>query len=93
MNLPVLEFINKFDLPPAVILLLLIIPILPNLWCIWDAYRRNFPSLVEKIAWVMVGIFFPVIGGLTYIFIGRKRSSPYPVAQVENNGKTQISNR
>ena len=81
MTLPLTEFINKFDLPPAVILLLLSIPILPNLWCIWHAYRRNFPSLVEKIAWVMVGIFFPVIGGLVYIFVGRKRSSPYPVPE------------
>ena len=75
MTLPVTEFINKVDLPPALILILIIIPILPNLWAIWHAYRSVFPSTVEKMAWVMVGIFFPVFGGLVYLFYGRKRSS------------------
>ena len=75
MTLPVTEFINKVDLPPAIILILIIIPILPNLWAIWHAYRSVFPSTVEKMAWVMVGIFFPVFGGLVYLFYGRKRSS------------------
>lgn len=75
MNLPVLEFIDKIDLPPAVILVLLTVPILPNLWCIWHAYRSRFPTTVEKMAWVMVGIFFPVLGGLVYLLFGYKRSN------------------
>ena len=74
MNLPVFEFISKFDLPPALILVILLIPILPNLWCIWNAYRSEFPNPVEKMAWIMVGIFFPVIGGLLYIFAGARRA-------------------
>jgi len=81
-NFPIFVFINKFDLPPALVLLLMFIPILPNLWGILHAYRRFFPNMmVEKIAWIMVCVFFPVIGGVLYIFIGRKRSSIHPIEE------------
>lgn len=75
---------SKFlDLPPEKLLLYLIllaIPIIPNLWCIWNAFQREFPTVNEKMAWIGVGVFVPVLGGLAYLFIGRRRSRPmtYP---------------
>lgn len=81
MNFPIFEFINRFDLPPAVVLILLFIPILPNLWSIWHAYHHHFPNLAEKAAWIMMGVFLPVIGGLVYVIVGRKRSSTIPIEE------------
>lgn len=60
----------------AVTLVLLAIPILPNLWSIWHAFHRDFPTVQEKMAWVMACTFVPVLGGIAYILIGRRRSRP-----------------
>ncbi len=76
IKLSIFEFIDKIDLPPLVIFVVLFIPILPNLWSIIHAYRSKFDNSVEKMAWIIVNIFFPIIGGLIYIFWGTKRSYP-----------------
>jgi hypothetical protein len=55
------------------LLVLLVIPILPNLWSIYHAFYRDFPSSAEKMAWLGVCIFIPVLGGLGYLFWGGKR--------------------
>jgi hypothetical protein len=54
-------------------LILAFIPILPNLWCIYHAFQREFPTPAEKMAWIGVGIFIPVLGGLIYLIWGRRR--------------------
>ena len=56
---------------------LLAIPILPNLWSIWHAFHREFPSIQEKQIWIMVATMLPLIGGLAYIFFGFRRSRRY----------------
>ena len=56
--------------------LLLSIPILPNLWCIWHAFTHEFPKESEKRLWVLAGIFLPVIGGLAYLLIGWRKALP-----------------
>lgn len=55
-------------------LILLVIPILPNLWCIWHAHSSEFASPVERLLWIGAGVFIPVIGGLLYLAIGRCRT-------------------
>ncbi len=54
-------------------LILLALPILPNLWSIWHAFHHSFSSAQERLIWVCVGVFVPVIGGIAYILFGRKR--------------------
>ena len=54
-------------------LILLAIPILPNLWSIRHAYYRDFPSPTEKMIWLGISVFIPVLGGLAYLIWGRKR--------------------
>lgn len=64
------------NIPPEyipVFLLLTIIPILPNLWCIYHAFQREFPTTAEKMAWIWLGVLAPVVGGLVYFIWGRKR--------------------
>lgn len=56
--------------------LVLALPILPNLWSIWHVRTRAFPSDQEKALWFAAAVFVPVLGGLAYIFVGRRRSTP-----------------
>ena len=53
---------------------LVAIPMLPNLWSIYHAFTRFFETREEKKLWILVAVFVPVIGGLAYIFVGRKRA-------------------
>lgn len=53
--------------------LLLLLPVLPNLWSIQHAFHREFSSPQEKMGWIAAAVFIPVFGGLAYIFFGRKR--------------------
>lgn len=57
----------------ALVLIVAAIPILPNLWSIWHVFNRNFSSPVEKLSWIGLAVFIPVIGGIVYIIWGRKR--------------------
>ncbi|MCR4665996.1 MAG: PLD nuclease N-terminal domain-containing protein [Desulfovibrio sp.] len=47
---------------------------LPNLWSIWHVWSHVFSSFQQKVSWLCIAVFFPVIGGLLYIAIGRKRA-------------------
>lgn len=52
------------------------IPMIPNFWSIWDIWTHAFPTPERRIYWLMFVIFVPVLGGLIYIFIGRKHALP-----------------
>ena len=56
-----------------IFLILTIIPILPNLWSIYHAFQREFPTTAEKMAWIGLGVLVPVVGGLIYLIWGRRR--------------------
>ena len=66
-----------FGLSPAqiiLIVLLIVLPILPNLWSIWHIFHRDFDTPQEKMAWLALAVFIPVLGGLIYILFGRRRA-------------------
>lgn len=71
--LPIIDLILQAD-NLALTMLLLALPILPNLWCIWHAYSSEFPTPAERLLWMGLGVFVPVIGGLAYLLIGWRRS-------------------
>ncbi len=52
---------------------ILLLPILPNLWSIWHIFKNDFPTPQEKMTWVLIATFLPVIGGILYVFWGRKK--------------------
>jgi len=58
--------------------IVLSLPILPNLWCIWHASRHSFPGPNEQAHWVRTGTFVPIIGGILYLAIGMRRARPLP---------------
>lgn len=43
-------------------------------WMLIDCLLRDFEGL-EKIIWLLVIFFFPLIGALLYLFIGRARGT------------------
>ncbi|MDD6180775.1 MAG: PLDc N-terminal domain-containing protein [Desulfovibrionaceae bacterium] len=53
---------------------LIILPTLPNLWSIWHVWAHEFSSLQEKIIWLLIPVFIPLLGGLVYIAAGRKKA-------------------
>lgn len=44
-----------------------------SFWAIYHAYWREFPTIQEKLIWLVAAVFVPFIGGLAYLFWGRKR--------------------
>ncbi|HMM37723.1 MAG TPA: PLDc N-terminal domain-containing protein [Desulfovibrio sp.] len=44
-----------------------------SLFSIWDAFRREFPSILEKMAWIQLSVLVPFLGGVAYLIFGRKR--------------------
>ena len=52
--------------------LVALIPILPNLWSIWHIWNHRFSSFQQKAVCLVIAVFLPVLGGLIYIFAGRR---------------------
>jgi len=44
-------------------------------WTILDAWKRDFESANEKVLWMQICIFIPILGSLAYLSLGRKRGS------------------
>jgi len=57
----------------ALALILLILPVIPNLWAIWHIFRHDFATPAEKKGWIWMNVILPVLGGILYFFIGRRR--------------------
>lgn len=53
---------------------LLLIPALLNLWAIWHAFHHLFATPQERLLWMGAGIFIPLLGGLVYLFFGKRRT-------------------
>ena len=56
------------------LLLILIVLILP-LVALIDILRNSFRESVNKIVWILVVLFLPVIGAILYFIIGRGQKS------------------
>lgn len=42
-------------------------------WTILDAWKRHFESANEKLLWIQICIFVPILGSVAYLFFGQKR--------------------
>jgi len=60
---------------PLWFFLAMALPVFINFWAIGHAFYRTFPTIQEKMVWLCLAVFVPVIGGLIYIFVGRKRGT------------------
>ena len=55
------------------LIFLIFLPILPNLWAIIHIFRNDFETPQEKMIWIGLAVFVPLIGGLAYLILGRRR--------------------
>lgn len=52
--------------------LVALLPMLPTFWSIWHVWNHQFPTPQARALWLALVVFVPVIGGVIYIFTGRK---------------------
>ncbi len=64
--------------------LILALPILPNLYSIWHIRSHYFADEQQKSLWFLLAVFVPVIGGIVYLLIGRKKASKTPLQENVN---------
>lgn len=58
---------------------LVLLPMLPTFWSIMHIWRHQFSSPLQRSLWLVFVVFVPVIGGLAYIFTGRRKAGdPFP---------------
>ncbi|WP_147821514.1 PLD nuclease N-terminal domain-containing protein [Salidesulfovibrio onnuriiensis] len=57
----------------GVVALLGLVYLAMNAWCILDAWKRDFGSSGEKVAWIQLMVFVPLLGALAYFMIGKNR--------------------
>ena len=67
-------------------LALLVLPILPNMWALKHCFHHDFPTEKEKFRWMLACVFLPCIGGLAYIFVGRRHASKEKIDVFERYG-------
>ena len=68
-------------------MMLLVLPILPNMWALKHCFHHDFPTEKEKFRWMMACVFLPCIGGLAYILVGRRHASKEKIDVFERYGK------
>lgn len=57
----------------VIAILILLVPMLPNFFAIFHAWRHNFPTPQERTLWLFCAVLLPAIGGIIYFVFGRKR--------------------
>jgi hypothetical protein len=76
-------------------LLLLIVPVLPNMWALRHAMYHDFPTPKEKYRWMMACVFLPCVAGIAYFFVGKKHASKektvYPSAYQQSDNAAEPS--
>lgn len=82
MTIPLIEFLEQSNSLPLV-LIGLALPILPNMWAIWHAYMHQFPTPAERLGWMGLNVFVPVLGGVLYLLFGFRRSRKFGCAPVQ----------
>ncbi len=59
----------------AIVLLLLLLPMVPTVLAIQDVVHRPFSEPQKKMIWLLIIIFLPPLGGITYFLfkkLGKK---------------------
>lgn len=57
-------------------IVIMLIPMLPTFWSIYNIWNSTFPRPEARMLWLVFVIFVPVIGGIVYIFTGRRNAVP-----------------
>lgn len=69
-----MEMIHTIGVPggPEMLFIFVIAPFLVIILALVDILRNEFDPHQNKLVWLLVTLFLPVIGGILYFIIGRK---------------------
>ncbi len=56
-----------------IFIILLVIPMIPTFWAITHISKGAFATTGQRYRWLALVVFLPPIGGLIYLFFGRKK--------------------
>lgn len=70
-------------------MMLLVLPIIPNMWALNHCFHHDFPTEKEKFRWMMACVFLPCIGGIAYFLVGRRHASKDRINVFERYGKKE----
>ncbi len=57
----------------GLVVLILVLPMVPTFWAIFDVAHRDVGSLKKKALWGAFVVFVPCLGGLVYLIFGRRQ--------------------
>ncbi|WP_424292348.1 PLD nuclease N-terminal domain-containing protein [Daejeonella sp.] len=60
--------------------LLAIVPLILTLYCIFDISRSKFNDPLNKVLWVLIVLFVPLIGSILYLVLGRSQKKSFESA-------------
>jgi hypothetical protein len=58
------------------IIVILISPLVPTFWAIFDIPKRRFETRRQKMLWFFLVSTFPFVGAMIYIGFVRRRTTP-----------------
>ena len=53
--------------------LIVMFPMIPTVWSILHIWGHEFANQQQRALWLVLVVFLPVVGGIIYIFTGRKK--------------------
>jgi len=59
------------------LLTIVLVPFILSVWAIIDIIKSNFRESTNKIVWLLVVLFLPIVGVILYFVIGRKQRVIY----------------
>jgi hypothetical protein len=62
---------------PEIIILMIIggLPLILIIYCLFDITRSTFKDPINKIIWVIITVFVPVLGSILYLVFGRSQKA------------------
>lgn len=56
---------------------LAIVPLILTLYCIFDISRSKFNDPLNKVVWMLIVLFVPIIGSILYLAVGRSQKKSF----------------
>lgn len=70
-----LAFLNIDGSAIIFLLLFAALPFLLTIYCLYDIIRSTFKDPTNKIVWVIITVFVPILGAILYLVWGRSQKS------------------
>jgi hypothetical protein len=56
-----------------ILVALVLVPLILSVWALIDILKSNFRESTNKIVWLLVVLFLPILGVILYFAIGRSQ--------------------